>query len=388
MATSDALDKLELGEFGEILPHMEKILRCGLFCYSFDNCRTSWSKGIFEILGIEPYSAEPAFETFVAYVLAEDKANVENIVTEARKNRKNYRLDFSLLDAKGIYKRVHTETTLQINSAGEVTGYTGVMKDITESFFYKRALEQKVLQLDKSNKNLQEFVYVASHDLQEPLRKISTFTERLKNRFEDSLSEEGNMYVNRIMNSSKNMQTLLEDLLHFSRLSSTDKEFEEVSLQECMNSVLNDLEIKLEETGAKVHCDPLPSVKGYPSQIKQLFVNLLGNAIKFRQEHVAPVITIRCEEVNHEKHSELPLNKNGRYVKLVFTDNGIGFEQEFSERIFMIFQRLNGKSEYAGSGIGLSICKKIVDNHHGFIYASSEPGKGATFTVLLPIKQF
>src|SRR5690606_11230201 len=127
-----------------------------------------------------------------------------------------------------------------------------------------------------------------------------------------------------------NMQTLLEDLLNFSRLSSTDKEFEQTSLQDCMNSVLNDLEIKMEETGAVIDCDPLPEIQAYPSQINQLFVNLLSNAIKFRKPHIAPKITVSCSRVTHTDYPDLNLNKNQEYVKLVFNDNGIGFEQEFS----------------------------------------------------------
>lgn len=381
-------DKFNVERFGEVLPHMENILRCGLYSYEFKTGETSWSKGMYMILGIEPFSVTSSFENFRDYILPEDRDRVVQTVTDARKKHQGYSCDFSILDAKGIYKRIHAETTIKENGMGEPAEYTGVMKDITESYFYKRALEQKVVQLDKSNRNLQEFVYVASHDLQEPLRKISTFVERLKNRFEDILGQEGNMYVSRITNSSRNMQTLLEDLLSFSRLSSSDKEFEQVSLQACMNSVLTDLEIQLEETGARVTCDPLPEIQAYHSQIKQLFVNLLSNALKFHMEGIAPVISIKCDYAGHTDYPDLPLSKSQRYVRMVIRDNGIGFEQEYSEKIFMIFQRLNGKAEYSGSGIGLSICKKITDNHHGFIFAQGEADKGATFTLLLPEKQY
>ena len=382
------VDRFNVEKFWEVFPHMENILHCGLYIHSFENNETYWSRGMYSILGTEPESIEPSFDNFVKFILAEDREKVKSIVKKAREKRAAYQIDFSLLDGKGIYKRIHAETHVKADDSGSVREYSGVIKDITESYFYKKALEQKVMQLDKSNKNLQEFVYVASHDLQEPLRKISTFVERLKNRFEEVLGQEGNMYVTRILNSSINMQTLLEDLLNFSRLSVNDKEFEKVSLQECMNSVLNDLEIKIEETGTKVSADPLPEIQAYSTQIKQLFSNLLSNAIKFRKQGQPPVITIRCSRVRPDEYPDLTFSNGLNYLRIELQDNGIGFENEFSERIFMIFQRLNGKSEFAGSGIGLSICKKIVENHHGFIFASGTPDKGATFTVLLPEKQY
>ncbi len=382
------VDKFNVERFGEVFPHMENILHCGLYFYSFDSNETYWSRGMYSILGVEPDSLDSSFDNFSKYILAEDREKVKAVIKKSRDNRTAYSIEFSLLDGKGIYKRVHAETHVKPNMDGKVTEYSGVIKDITESYFYKKALEQKVNQLDKSNKNLQEFVYVASHDLQEPLRKISTFVERLKSRFEGALGQEGNMYVSRILNSSVNMQTLLEDLLNFSRLSVTEKEFETVSLTDCMNSVLNDLEIKIEESGAKVTVDPLPEIQGYSTQIRQLFTNLLNNAIKFRKPDHQPVITVSCAPVNPADFPKYSFTSGMKYISMTFKDDGIGFEPEFSERIFMIFQRLNGKSEFAGSGIGLSICKKIVENHHGFIFATGVPDQGATFTVLLPEKQY
>ncbi len=381
------LNKFNVERFVDIFPHMEEILHCGVFTYSYEDKKSYWSKGVYDILGLEPYSVDTVFDLAVSFILPEDKERVMRTITEAREKKTGYEIDFSLLNAKGIYKRVHAVTYIKTNDLGLPFAYSGIVKDITESYFYKKALEQKVLQLDKSNKNLQEFVYVASHDLQEPLRKISTFVERLKSRFEPVLNEEGNLYVNRILNSSNNMQILLEDLLNFSRLSPGDKEFELVSLQECMNSVLNDLEIKIEETKARVSCDHLPEIEAYPSQIKQLFANLMSNALKFRKPGVDPDISITCDEVYADAYPHYPLLKTQKYVRVVIRDNGIGFEQEFAERIFMIFQRLNGKAEFAGSGIGLSICKKIAENHHGFIFAEGELQQGSVFTVLLPSKQ-
>jgi PAS domain-containing protein len=174
--------KLNVERFGDVFTHMENILHCGLYIYSFETDQTFWSPGMYAILGVEPFSVESTFDHFKKYILPEDRDKVNSVIKKARENQTAYNIDFSLLDAKGIYKRVHAETYVKTTGDGKITEYNGVVKDITESYFYKKALEQKVMQLDKSNKNLQEFVYVASHDLQEPLRKISTFVERLKNR--------------------------------------------------------------------------------------------------------------------------------------------------------------------------------------------------------------
>jgi signal transduction histidine kinase len=374
-------------KFGEIFPHMENILHCGLFIHDIESDEQHWSRGMFSILGVEPYSVKSTFESFSKYILPEDKERVLEAIRKSRDNKTPYQVEFSILNAKGIYKRIYAENSFRTNAEGQKKEYDGVIKDITESYFYKKALEQKVVLLDKSNQNLQEFVYIASHDLQEPLRKISTFTGRLNSKFENLLGEEGSMYISRILKASDNMQTLLEDLLSFSRLSFSDKQFETVSLKDCLESVLNDLEIKIEDTKAQITFDPLPEIQGFKTQLKQLFNNLINNAIKFRKPDKPPVIQITSEELTGEDLAGFPLAKDTSYVKIVVKDNGIGFEQEFSERIFMIFQRLNGKAEYAGSGIGLSICKKIADNHHGFISATGIPDEGSTFTVLLPQKQ-
>lgn len=374
-------------KFGEVFPHMENILHCGLYIHNVETGDTYWSKGMYSILGTDPDSVSSTFENFSKYILPEDKERVITLINKARKSKSSYKVEFSILNAKGIYKRIYAESNFRTDEAGEKKEYEGVIKDITESYFYKKALEQKVVQLDKSNQNLQEFVYIASHDLQEPLRKISTFVGRLNNKFESVLGQEGGMYVSRILRASHNMQVLLEDLLSFSRLSFSDKQFEPVSLKECLDSAINDLEIKIEETKTVITADPLPEIEGYKTQLKQLFNNLINNAIKFRKESEIPQVRITCTQAGPEDYNGFPLEKDSTYVKIIISDNGIGFEQEFSERIFMIFQRLNGKAEYAGSGIGLSICKKIVDNHHGFIFANGMPGKGATFTMLLPKKQ-
>lgn len=342
---------------------------------------------MYHILGIKSPTALPAISLFLKYIHREDALQIISEVRESFKHKQPYRLEFSITNEQGIFKRIYAENFIKFNDQGEVLEYCGIIKDITENYRFKKALEQKIEQLDKSNSSLQEFVYVASHDLQEPLRKISTFTERIDAKYSQSLGEEGQSYLKRVLASASNMQTLLEDLLDFSKLSFGERKFEKVNLQQCINGVISDLELKIEESQTVVKCGESPEIEAYPSQIRQLFSNLINNSIKFKKEHEAPLITIACDSVNHKEFPQFPLAENKDYVRIVVEDNGIGFDEEFSERIFKIFQRLHGKAEYKGSGIGLAICKKIVDNHHGFIFANSRLNEGSHFTILLPQTQ-
>lgn len=387
MVNYSLIDQSNSENFGEIFPHMENILHCGWYIYTYKTKVTHWSKGVYRILGLEPYSVESSCDNLFRFIHPEYLELVSTAMKRSKEAGKPYQLEFSITDANGLHKRIYAENYISLDENKEAREYSSVIKDITESYYYKKALEQKIAQLDKSNRNLQDFVYIASHDLQEPLRKISTFTDQLGSKFENLSLQEKDMYIRRILNSTRNMQTLLEDLLSFSRLSFNEKKFEKVAIKECIEAVLSDLEIKMEESGATVSCSNIPEIEAYPSQIKQLFSNLIGNALKFRKAGEPPVITVNCSTVTHEEYDQLPLAKDCKYLRMVVEDNGIGFEPEFSERIFMIFQRLNGKTEYSGSGVGLAICKRIVENHHGFIFATGHPDKGAAFTILLPYQQ-
>jgi PAS domain S-box-containing protein len=247
-------------------------------------------------------------------------------------------------------------------------------------------LEETVQQLNRSNANLQQFAYVASHDLQEPLRKIRQFGDLLKMRQTSLLGDEL-VYIERMQSAASRMATLIRDLLNFSRISMQGNTSVSVSLNGVVEQVLTTLELTIAETKAEVNAEPLPTIEGDSSQLNQLFQNLLGNAIKFRRPSVNPVIQITAHTL---QASELPpsvkparMAKN--YYRIDVVDNGIGFDEKYLDRIFQVFQRLHGKSEFAGTGIGLAICEKVVANHGGAITASSQPGQGATFRIYLPI---
>lgn len=253
-----------------------------------------------------------------------------------------------------------------------------VAQDISSMKQAERDLQAFASSLEQSNRELQEFAYVASHDLQEPLRKIIAFGDRLTSKFGSELGETGLDYLDRMQNASARMQTLINDLLAFSRVTTKGRPFELLELNAVVSEVLSDLEIRVTELGASIEVGPLPTLYGDPLQIRQLFQNLLANALKFHRDGVAPLIHISAEPLRVE---------NRELYRLSIRDNGIGFDEKYLDKIFGVFQRLHGRSSYEGSGIGLAICQKIVRRHGGRITARSVPDQGAQFIIELPVAQ-
>lgn len=236
------------------------------------------------------------------------------------------------------------------------------------------SLEQRAAELARSNTELDQFASIASHDLQEPLRKVRTFTEQLMVSEVGNLSEHGVDYLERANRAAERMQQLIHDLLQFSRVTTKPRPFSRVDLNEVTAAILDDISVELDESGAEVSVGPLPTLSADELQMRQLILNLISNAVKFRREGVPPEITISGERL-------------GEQVRIAVADNGIGFEQRYAERIFRVFERLNGRGVYPGTGIGLALCQKIATRHGGEIAAEGRPGQGATFTVTLPLAQ-
>ncbi len=293
---------------------------------------------------------------------------------------------------------------------GDVSGVMGVIIDVTEQVLSRKKLEesnaryqqlstelddrvqQRTQQLEsanqdlqRSNDNLKQFAFIASHDLQEPLRKIQQFGDLLQSQYSDQL-EEGTVYITRMQSAANRMSTLIRDLLSFSRISTGQIDRKAVSLADVIDAVLADLDMVVLETNAIVDIHPLPVVQGDASQLGQLFLNLLSNALKFHRSNEQPTISVTADEVVRAELPDTvkPARLASTYHCIKIADNGIGFEEKYLDRIFQVFQRLHGKSEFAGTGIGLAICEKVVSNHGGVITASSQPGQGATFSVYLP----
>lgn len=247
----------------------------------------------------------------------------------------------------------------------------------------KNEIEAINKKLIKSNHDLEQFAYIASHDLQEPLRKIQAFSELIGRNLDNG--ELSRRYLEKVISSARRMTDLIISVLHYSRLSKADEPFEEVDLNEIVENIKTDFELAIQEKNAVVNTDILPAVKGIPLQLNQLFYNLIGNALKFSEK--APVINISTRELSGKEVAEVVPDheESSPYIELKIQDNGIGFEQHFAEQIFTIFQRLHSKQDYSGTGIGLALCKKIVENHNGAIRAESRPGEGATFYIYLPV---
>jgi light-regulated signal transduction histidine kinase (bacteriophytochrome) len=263
-------------------------------------------------------------------------------------------------------------------------GVTVTTRNITEERQKTEALRSNNHELIRSNEELQSFNRVVSHDLQEPLRKIQLFISRISEDDKETLSEKLRLYFDKIESAAERMQTLINNLLTYSSMEGKHRNFESVNLNEILEKVKADLVNTIDETGAILNFGNLPIIKGVSHQFEQLFSNLISNAIKYRSENRIPQITIRSEKISRNKLPEIFYKSENFYHKITVTDNGIGFHAKHSKKIFEVFQRLHHKSEYSGTGIGLSICKKVVENHRGYIFATSEPEKGSVFVLYLP----
>ncbi|GGB85227.1 PAS domain-containing sensor histidine kinase [Dyadobacter sediminis] len=284
------------------------------------------------------------------------------------------------------------------DSEGHVYGVMNTAAEVTDQVLARHKIEEIVAErtkelaeansnLQRSNAELAQFAYIASHDLQEPIRKVSTFAQMLETNLQKT-DERSLHYVSKIKDSAGRMLVLIRDVLAYSQLSKKAEMIKPIRLGQVMEEVKNDLDLLIEQKMAEIIYNDLPVIEGVPLQILQLFANLITNALKFSRKDVSPVIAVSCTVLEKSRHAhyQLPFTK-GTYYELEVKDNGIGFRQEHAEQIFNIFQRLHGKNEYEGTGIGLAMCKKIVQNHHGHIYATSNPEGGAIFHVILPEKQ-
>jgi light-regulated signal transduction histidine kinase (bacteriophytochrome) len=242
-------------------------------------------------------------------------------------------------------------------------------------------------QLELSNSELESFAYIASHDLQEPLRKVIAFGDRLKAIYADALGERGLDYLERMQNATKRMQTLINDLLSFSRVTSKAQPFAEVDLRQVTQEVISDLEVRIQDLQGKVEVSDLPTVDADPLQMRQLMQNLIGNALKFHKKDKPPHVRIAGTVINGNGDNSDRGGLPDKHCQITIEDNGIGFDEQYADRIFGMFQQLHGRQEYEGTGIGLSICKKIAERHHGDIKAESIQGHRTTFVITLPVKQ-
>ncbi|HMH31995.1 MAG TPA: ATP-binding protein, partial [Puia sp.] len=248
-----------------------------------------------------------------------------------------------------------------------------------------RELVENIARLESANKDLDLFAFMASHDLQAPLRKVRMFSDRLSSKYHDVLDEDGKLYLDRIQEVCKRMQGLVNDILEFSKISSDNERFEDVDLNELIQEVLAEMEQQIQDKHAKITIEKLPRLNVNPALIRPLFINLISNALKYSNKGIDPVIRIssdmKCED--QATDDKIPALK---YCRIMVTDNGIGFDQKYAEEIFHMFRRLHPSTLYEGTGIGLALAKQIVHKHHGFISARSEINRGTTIIISLPVK--
>lgn len=355
----------------------------GSWTYNYETAQFSFSDNKFRLLGFEPQSFEPTFERKLEFVHPDDK----NIIIAGNKSIFEQKelppINFRIIKTDGMIRHFRTSATLYVDSRG-AKNMIGTTQDITDDVMNNHILNQKNLELERSNKELIEFNYAASHDLQEPLRKIQTFISRISELEADNLSEKGKSYLDRIVNSSTRMRVLIDDLLQYSRTNKSDALFAEIDLNTVLEEVKSEFSETIEDNRATINAPKLPVIKGISYQIHQLFANLIGNSIKYKKPDEDPTITITYELAKTKEDNILD-ESHSRFHKIVFKDNGIGFEQEHAEKIFLLFNRLHGKSEYPGTGVGLAICKKIISNHNGYIKAIGAPNEGASIIIYIPV---
>jgi PAS domain S-box-containing protein len=339
----------------------------------------SWNRGAERLKG---YAADEILGRNVSvFFLPEDVADgkpaaeLARAVVEGRTEEESWRVrkDGSRFWADVIITALRDED-------GKLRGFAKVTRD----FSARKTAEDKIraysTKLERSNRELESFAAVASHDLQEPLRKIRAFGDRLATKHGEALGPDGRDYLERMRGAAARMQDLIENLLTFSRVTTKAQPFVQVDLGRLAREVLSDLESRVEQTRGRVELGDLPLVEADAMQMRQLFQNLLGNALKFHRPEVPPVVLVTSRT--------LPRGRGDvDRCEICVRDHGLGFEQEYAERIFGLFQRLHGRSEFEGTGIGLAICRKIVERHGGVILAAGTPGEGATFTFTLPMRQ-
>ncbi len=375
-----------------LLNESEQLLHYGGWLWNVPENRHSWTEGMWELLDyppeerIESVSADKYLEHLHPDDRPAQETGARQIAETGRGDQSD--TDYRLVTHSGrVIWVISRFRVLEWTAEGKPALIVGSTADITHLKNAQQEMEVKVTELNRSNQDLEQFAYIASHDLQEPLRKISSFGNRLFQKYHSVLDEDGRMYLERMSNAARRMQHLIDDLLEFSRIGRKQDSFQPTNLGFVARRLLSDLEVRRQEKEALIEIEELPVIEAIPSQIHQLFLNLFNNALKFSRPGIPSRVSVSSHPLNPVEKRNRGLASWKNYVKICVTDNGIGFEQEHAEKIFAIFQRLHGRSEYEGSGIGLAICRKIVENHKGIISAEGRPGEGAAFTIILPEKQ-
>ncbi len=364
----------------------------GVYEVDINTKQFTGDKRFYELFGVN----ETATWQQIINVVHPDDMQLRNEAHEKSSQTGMLEYEARLLKKDGSIIWVRIRGKLIFNG-NEPVKLLGILQDITKQKQFEAVLENEVEERTKelgeanrrlhlSNVELNQFAYVASHDLQEPLRKVRTFIDLMRVNLGE-IPDKSRIYIDKINSSAERMQNLISDVLKFSLLSKEREKFEEADLNIILQNIVNDFELMIEQKNAVIEINELPVIEAIALQMGQLFTNLLSNALKFGIKDSQLKITVTANMLSKDELKENGINSDTIFYKIEFKDNGIGFDQENAEKIFTIFQRLHGRAEYEGTGIGLAMCKKIVQNHHGFIMAQSSLNNGAAFTIILPQKQ-
>ena len=379
----------------------QAIARMGSWEWDVVTNKLSWSAGMFDIFDLQPLDEGLTYDQYISHIHPDDKTYVDNQIKKAYSEKRFDNFYHRILTPAGKVKTLQSKGEIIVNPEGEIIKMIGTGQDVSEQKKIEHELLIKTHELEEVNTELQKFAYIASHDLQEPLRKIRTYLSRLENENDALRSDEkSTFYINKMNSAATRMQQLMVDILNFSRISSTAAIFQKTDLTEVVQTVLVDMEISIQNAEAIISVGNLPTIEANESQWMQLFQNLIANAIKFRKPGKHPRITIDSELINgqdtgkeqlktHYKFSGWDENHywaKEKFCRITVIDKGIGLDAEYYERIFNPFERLHNSSEYEGTGIGLAICRKIVEFHNGIIYVESS-ADGTTFIIIVPVSQ-
>ena len=343
----------------------------------------SFSDNYFKLMGVEPGAFEPNVENTYKYIHPDDLDYVTQGHLDSLISQQSTSIIFRYVTAEGSFKYIMGVGSFTTNGSDELIKI-GVNYDITSQYKKTLELEENNKELKYSNAELEAFNNIVSHDLQEPLRKIQMFISRFKEDELNLLSLQSKDYFAKIRLTANRMQTLLMDLLDYSRTIKGDKVFVTTNLNQVLDETIQDLSSVIEEKNADIQVENLPDIKAIPFQMKQLFINLISNSLKYCDDNTIPHIKIASCKITEKEILEFKIANKKDYCKIVVSDNGIGFKQEYSDKIFLLFKRLETNPKYSGSGLGLAICSRIMENHRGYIKVKAKPNEGAKFCLFIP----